>query len=78
MPYKYVAIYLDDFDDEDLIKELECRGFKVHEPDQEPEDDRELAEIFWRFKAGYIEDALTLLERKYPDLYGISKLTGGK
>jgi hypothetical protein len=38
--------------------------------DQHPE----IQEMIWRFKHGYIEDAMILLERRFPEMYGISKL----
>jgi hypothetical protein len=72
MPNVYVDVDLDDFDDEDLIKELEYRGYDVGGTSLEMKD------VIWRYKAGYIKDALLILERLYPDLYGISKLVGDK
>jgi hypothetical protein len=72
MPNVYVDVELDDFEDDDLIKELEYRGYDVLGTSLDMKD------VIWRYKAGYIEDALLILERLYPDLYGISKLVGDK
>lgn len=72
MPNVYVDVELDDFEDDDLIRELECRGYEIagNNPD--------MKDVIWRYKCGYIKDALLILERLYPDLYGISKLVGDK
>ena len=69
---KYVDLDLDDVDDDDLIEEIVSRGYKVLVEDQEDEHP-EIQEAIWRFKTGYIEDAVLLLERRFPDLYGLSK-----
>ena len=78
MPYVSVntdvEVELDMFDDGELIEELEDRGFKVIHKDDVNALDDEMEEVVWRFKNGYILDAMLLLERKYPDLYGITKL----
>ena len=78
MPYVSVntdvEVELDMFDDGELIEELEDRGFKVIHKDDINDLDDEMEEVVWRFKNGYILDAMLLLERKYPDLYGITKL----
>jgi len=67
-----VDIDLDDVDDDDLIDEIERRGYKILAEDVEDERP-EIREAIWRYKAGYIEDAMLLLERRFPELYGISK-----
>jgi len=71
MPTVYAEVDLADFDDEDLIKELRYRGYDI---DLEPS----MEDVIWRYKLGYIEDAMIILERIYPELYGISKLVGEK
>ena len=71
MPYKEVWVDeddLDNFDDDDLIEELESRGYLVETLDLDIQD------VMWHFKNGRKKDALILLERIYPDLYGLSKL----
>ena len=66
----YVDVDLDDFDEEDLIKELEDRGFYVGK--EEPEPEITSVEQYWN--QGNRKEALILLERKFPELIGISKL----
>lgn len=75
MAYKYVEIDLDDVDDEEMIDELESRGYIVtHTSDDDGLQKNDiLSEMIWRYKAGYIEDAMLLLERRFPEMYGISK-----
>ena len=70
--YREVEVDIDDFDDDDLIEEIESRGYKVLMEDQEDQQP-EIQEAIWRYKNGYIEDAMILLERRFPELYGISK-----
>ena len=79
MPYVSADVYvdLDDFDDDELIDELEKRGFTVLDKEQKKHInalDDGMDDVIWRFQRGYIEDAMILLERLYPDLYGITKL----
>lgn len=79
MPYVSADVYvdLDDLDDDDLIDELEKRGFTVLDKDEKKEIhtlDDGMEEVIWRFRRGYILDAMILLERLYPDLYGMTKL----
>lgn len=81
MPYVTVntdvEVDLDMFDNDELIEELEDRGFIVLSKEEKKRInalDDEMEEVIWRFQRGYIEDAMILLERLYPDLYGITKL----
>lgn len=79
MPYVSADVYvdLDDFDDDELIDELEKRGFTVLDKDEKNHInalDDGMDDVIWRFQRGYIEDAMILLERLYPDLYGMTKL----
>ena len=67
----FVEVDLDDFDDDDLITELEQRGYLVSSEETDP--DNLLAEMIWRYKNGYIEDAMLLLERRFSEMHGISK-----
>lgn len=62
-----VDIDLDDFDDEDLIEELEARGYQVS---REPEVIS--AEHYWN--QGNHKEALIMLERQFPEMIGLSKL----
>lgn len=72
---KYVDIDPGDFGDDDLIKELEARGYIVSDDEyDEPNivDKGLMEDLIWRYKSGYIEDALIILERMIPELKGIS------
>jgi hypothetical protein len=74
MAYMHVDIDLNEVDDEEMIYELEDRGYTVVHSDDDPyEEDGILSEMIWRYKNGYIEDAMLLLERRFPEMYGISK-----
>lgn len=78
MPYvnAEVLVELNDFDNEDLIEELEDRGFVVYDQsgkNQINEIDNGMEDVIWRYTRGYIEDAMILLERLYPELYGLHK-----
>ena len=68
MPYVDVEVELDDFGDDDLIKELKYRGYTIAE-----EESVQMQDVIWRYTRGYIEDAMILLERLYPELYGLHK-----
>ena len=67
----YVDVDFDDLDEQDLIDELESRGFTVSE-NKIPELDIVSIEQYWN--RGDKKEALILLERKFPELIGISKL----
>ena len=76
MPYKEVWVddaELIDFDDQDLIDELEERGWEVQKAKVPSDIEPDIDLVIWRYKMGYIEDAMLLLERMYPELYGLSK-----
>ena len=68
----YVDVDLDDFDDEDLAEELQSRGYMVSEKNAELELDTVSVEQYWN--RGDKKEALILLERKFPELIGISNL----
>ena len=65
----YVDVDLDDFDDEDLVEELQSRGFYVGVNEQ---FDILAIENCWN--RGDKKEALILLERKFRELRGISQL----
>lgn len=69
--YRDVTVEVDidiaDFDDEELIKEMKCRGFNV---DETPT----IVGIEEYWNQGNRKEALILLEREFPELRGISKL----
>ena len=63
-----VEIDLDNFDDGELIQELEDRGYHVSEMEHD------IIGIEYDWNRGAKKEALILLERKFPELIGISKL----
>ena len=70
MPYVDVYVELDDIETKDLIAELKGRGYITTEKDKPTSG---MQDVIWRYTNGYIEDAMMLLEREYPELYGISR-----
>ena len=66
----YVDVDMNDLDEDDLIDELESRGFFVSKQEQEP--DITGIELDWN--RGAKKEALIHLERKFPELRGISNL----
>lgn len=59
--------YLGDFSDMELIEEVKARGYKVDEPE-------DITEAEWCWRRGQKKEALIILERKFPELRGISNL----
>lgn len=62
-----VDVDLENFGDLELIEEMKYRGYHVSE---EPE----IISIEQYWNQGNRKEALVLLERKFPELIGISKL----
>jgi hypothetical protein len=74
-----VDVDLDEFEDDDLIEEMKSRGFHVTDEnglscDHPSNTEETIQEMIWRYKNGQIEDAMILLERCFPEMYGIHKL----
>ncbi len=67
----YVDVDADDFDDDDLIDELERRGYTVT---KDPAADASFVNVAWNIQRGNLKEALILLERELPELKGISRL----
>lgn len=71
MSTKYISteveVALDEWDDDELIEEINSRGYKV-------EEDEDLVAIQWRWNRGEKKEALILLERQFKWLRGISDL----
>ena len=67
----YVDVDADDFDDDDLIDELERRGYTVT---KDPAADACFVDVAWHIERGNLKEALILLERELPTLKGISRL----
>lgn len=62
-----IDVSLDEWDDDELIKEIKSRGYKV-------EEEEELIEVEWRWRRGEKKEALILLEREFKWLSGLSDL----
>ena len=63
-----VEVDLENFQDAEIIEELEARGYYVSE---QPHD---IITVEYHWNRGDKKEALILLERKFPELIGISKL----
>ena len=61
-----------DFDDDELIEELEDRGYTVTK-DPVPTEDNDLSNVAWLLSLNKTEEALIQLERLLPQLEGIHK-----
>ena len=66
-----VDVELDDFDEDDIIEELESRGFVVTKG---PEKDNDLSNVAWLLTLNKTEEALIQLERLFPELEGIHRI----
>lgn len=58
---------LGDFDDQELINELDSRGYRVLK-------DEYIKKVVQYFNYGQIEESMIYLERVYPELYGLHKM----
>ena len=67
----YVDVNLDEFDEEDIVEHLEYMGYTVT---KNPEESFEIISIEEYWNQGNRKEALILLERKFPELIGISRL----
>ena len=67
-----VDVDLEDFDDEDLIEELEERGYAIAK--DEGEDDQDFGNVAWLLSINKTEEALIQLERIAPQLVGIKDI----
>ena len=63
-----VEVDLENFGDSELIEEMKYRGFFVSKQEQD------ITEIELDWNRGAKKEALVLLERKFPELRGISNL----
>lgn len=78
MPTIEKTVYVDvdfgaeDFDNDELIEELEYRGYVIYKKEKDPRYD--LEEIKWNIDRGNLKEALILLERELPALKGIARL----
>lgn len=67
----YIDVDLSDFDEDEIVEHMEYKGYTVTK-DKFLESD--FTEIIRRWETGDKKEALFLLEREFPELYGISKL----
>lgn len=66
-----VDVDLDEFDDEEIIDYMECRGYTVT---KNPAADASFVDVVWNIERGNLKEALIQLEREVPKLKGISGL----
>jgi hypothetical protein len=74
MAYVNVDVDLREFDDDELIEELEDRGWDI--PDKKDKshiiDENLVKDMVDWFRRGNAKEAMIMLERIYPDMRGIS------
>jgi len=67
-----VDVDIDDFDSEDLIDELEYRGYVVLDKDEEKVRETNSDRVLWQIRQSYITDTpenfRKFLERKFLDM----------
>ena len=66
----YIDVDLSDFDEDEIVEHLEYKGYTVSK--NVKDSDIDSIEQCWN--RGNRKEALTLLEREFPELIGISKL----
>lgn len=66
-----VDVDLDDFDDDEIIDYLHCRGYTVT---KDAAADDCFVDVKWHIQRGELKEALILLEREVPELKGIAAL----
>jgi hypothetical protein len=66
-----VDVDLDEFDDEEIIDYMECRGYIVT---KDPATDASFVDVAWHIQRGELKEALIQLERELPVLKGIATL----
>lgn len=75
MPYVMkeveIDVDLDDFEDDELIDEIEVRGYTVIKNSTDGRID--IQEVIDWYKRGNIKEALVKLEQIFPELYNISE-----
>lgn len=68
----YVDVELDEFDENEIVEHLEYQGYTVT---KNPAAELDFTDVEWYVQRDNLKEALILLERKLPELKGISKLT---
>lgn len=67
----WVDIDLEEFDDDELIEEMEDRGYSITKNPLQYTSDDDLKNIAWLLTLNKTEEALIQLERLLPELRGI-------
>ena len=67
----YIDVEADEFDDDELIEELEDRGYSITKNPLQYTSDDDLKNIAWLLTLNKTEEALIQLERLLPELRGI-------
>lgn len=65
-----IDVEMDEFDDDELIHEIESRGYKVLKK-KDLATVSDIEEIAWLFSLNKTDDALIQLERLFPELKGM-------
>jgi hypothetical protein len=66
-----VDVDIDEFDDEEIIDYMECRGYTVT---RDSAADESFVDVVWNIERGNLKEALIQLEREVPELKGIASL----
>ena len=66
-----VDVDIDEFDDEEIIDYMKCRGYTVT---RDPAADASFVDVVWNIERGNLKEALIQLEREVPELKGIASL----
>ena len=66
-----IDVELDEFDDEEIIDYMICRGYTVT---RDPAADASFVDVVWNIERGNLKEALIQLEREVPELKGIAAL----
>jgi hypothetical protein len=67
-----IDVEADEFDDDELIEELEDRGYTVFK-NLTREEETDLSTVAWLLDLNKTEEALIMLERMLPQLDGITQ-----
>lgn len=67
----YIDVEADEFDDDELVEELEDRGYTVFKNLTQHEE-TDLCVVAWLLDLNKTEEALIMLERMLPQLKGIT------
>lgn len=70
----WIDVELDEFDDDELVEEIEDRGYTVTKNSDlvDTKDQSDIDSIVWLLSLNKTEEALIQLERMFPELKGIA------